>query len=192
MTDVVAGRTTKRRNLATVSAAVAAAVLLVGAVLVLLSRDAADIEPADTTTGRQMTTLPAPTGEHSGGDPTVPGPTVATTPPGQQSDQTGGEPGDTGTGTGNDGASTGAPSGTSDSTSDGSDPGLPAAAAPPAGRAPHPTAVLARTPLPFCGTAHLYETEDFVGIRADPGRVLLLLGGQEPAGRGDRDRHAAG
>lgn len=148
----------RRRNLAAISAAVAAAVLLIGALVVLLSRDAAEIEPADTTTTGRTTTLPR---DDSGGPAATgaAGPTTSLPGPEQAVEEQ-----DEGPGTQQDGQSApGGSSGSQGPSSGSTAPQLPAPSAPPAGRAPHPAAVVARTPLPSCGTAHLDQTEDLVG-----------------------------
>lgn len=159
MGERVDSRGNRRRNLAAISAAVAAAVLLVGALVVLLSRDAAEIEPADTTTTGRTTTLPR---EDSGGpaETGAAGPTTTLPGAGQGVEaHDDAEPGTQQDGQPASGGSSGIQGPSSGSTA----PQLPAPSAPLAGRAPHPAAVVARTPLPSCGTAHLDRTEDLVG-----------------------------
>lgn len=147
----------RRRNLAAISAAVAA-VLLIIALVVLLSRDTAEIEPADTTTTGRTKRLPR---DDSGGPAATgaAGPTTSLPGPEQAVEEQ-----DEGPGAQQDGQSApGGSSGSQGPSSGSTAPQLPAPSAPPAGRAPHPAAVVARTPLPSCGTPHLDQTEDLVG-----------------------------
>lgn len=165
VTAVVPIRKRPRQALVATVAAVAAALLLVAAIVAITSREATEIEPADTTTTGVDSTTTLPPGEHglvpadagtpgdSGGEPAPPVPGPASADPGSDTEG---------------GSGSGTPSGANPTSPPAGGSGVPAPGAPLVGRAPYPAAVSGRRALPFCGVAHLYETEDLVGAERLP------------------------
>ncbi|MCC7078636.1 MAG: hypothetical protein IT198_16065 [Acidimicrobiia bacterium] len=165
VTAAVPIRRTPRRALVATFAAVAAALLLVAAIVAITSREATEIEPADTTTTGVDSTTTRPQGEHGqvpadAGTPGDVGGEQAPPAPGQDSADPDNET--------QDGRGSGTPSDANPVNPPATGSGLPPVGAPLAGRAPYPAAVSGRSPLPFCGVAHLHETEDLVGAERLP------------------------